>query len=304
MIVAPRRIWKASRLTSADAPARIASDEPLSLQIARAKRTKATVITSAMTRCANWIADPEVPLRGKEAALGRRPGEGRDREPGEAVAHDGGDRPAARRGGRSRATPILRTPGPTGMGLVIHPLRAGDRDRDQRAGERLREAGVEHREELPEARVQRRDLDVVQEDPQAADDAPGRRRGPPRSTRASAARPCDSVLQIQTASAIVSIVISPALRRCECSANIERSVSHPVGFSEPFESGQSGKAIPAPIVVVNAPSATRTKTHAAASGREHRERRLVAGRSREGGGRCHGGGNAGGRGPSCPPQTL
>src|SRR5665213_2871306 len=59
--------------------------------------------------------------------------------------------------------------------------------------------------------------------------------------------------------------IVTALRRCECSANMARLVSQPLGLSEPLERGQSGKAIPAPIVVVNAPRATRTKTHAAAT---------------------------------------
>ena len=63
----------------------------------------------------------------------------------------------------------------------------------------------------------------------------------------------------------VSSPIIIALRRCECSANIERLLIQPLGLSEPFERGQSGNAIPAPIVVVKAPSATRTNTQAAAS---------------------------------------
>ncbi len=59
--------------------------------------------------------------------------------------------------------------------------------------------------------------------------------------------------------------MSPALSRCECSANIAMFVSHPAGLREPLERGQSGNAIPAPMLVVNAPRATRTNTQAAAT---------------------------------------
>ena len=61
---------------------------------------------------------------------------------------------------------------------------------------------------------------------------------------------------------IVTALITLALSRCECSANLSISVSQPAGFTEPFDNGQSRNAIPAPMLVVNAPSATRTKTHA------------------------------------------
>jgi hypothetical protein len=62
---------------------------------------------------------------------------------------------------------------------------------------------------------------------------------------------------------MVTALINPALRRWECSENIERSVSHPRGLSDPFERGQSGKAIPAFMLVVNAPRLTSTKTQRA-----------------------------------------
>ena len=55
----------------------------------------------------------------------------------------------------------------------------------------------------------------------------------------------------------------PALRRCECSANIAMFVSQPFGFREPLDRGQSGNAIPAPMLVVNAPSVTSTNTQTA-----------------------------------------
>ena len=57
----------------------------------------------------------------------------------------------------------------------------------------------------------------------------------------------------------MSPIVAPE-SRCECSANIAMSVSQPAGLTEPFESGQSTKAIPAPMLVVNAPNATSTKT--------------------------------------------
>jgi hypothetical protein len=63
----------------------------------------------------------------------------------------------------------------------------------------------------------------------------------------------------------VRAVSTPALSLWECSANIETSLSQPAGFSDPFESGQSGKAMPAPMVVVNAPSVTSRNTQAAAN---------------------------------------
>src|SRR6188768_485586 len=56
--------------------------------------------------------------------------------------------------------------------------------------------------------------------------------------------------------------ITVPLSRCECSANLSISVSQPCGLTEPLDSGQSGNAIPAPIVVVKAPSATSTNTQA------------------------------------------
>jgi hypothetical protein len=62
------------------------------------------------------------------------------------------------------------------------------------------------------------------------------------------------------------IVIRPivdALSLWECSANIEILLSQPDGLREPFERGQSGNAMPALMLVVNAPRATKTKTQAA-----------------------------------------
>src|SRR5215212_11642390 len=56
-------------------------------------------------------------------------------------------------------------------------------------------------------------------------------------------------------------IIMP-VSRCECSANIDRFSSQPAGLMEPLESGQSGKAMPAPMLVVNAPSVTSRNTHA------------------------------------------
>ena len=64
---------------------------------------------------------------------------------------------------------------------------------------------------------------------------------------------------------IETIPITMALNRWECSANMFTWVSQPGGLKEPFEVGQSRKAMPAPIVVVKAPRATRTKTQALAS---------------------------------------
>ena len=54
--------------------------------------------------------------------------------------------------------------------------------------------------------------------------------------------------------------ITAPVRRCECSANIDTSRSQPSGLIEPFESGQSGKAMPALMLVVKAPSVTSTNT--------------------------------------------
>ena len=56
--------------------------------------------------------------------------------------------------------------------------------------------------------------------------------------------------------------IVAALSRCACSENMASLVSQPGGLSDPFDSGQSGKAIPALMLVVNAPRITRTKTQA------------------------------------------
>ena len=61
---------------------------------------------------------------------------------------------------------------------------------------------------------------------------------------------------------VISPIIVP-LSRCECSANIEMLCSQPFGLIEPFDKGQSANAIPAPMLVVKAPSVTRTNTHAA-----------------------------------------
>ena len=71
-----------------------------------------------------------------------------------------------------------------------------------------------------------------------------------------------SVRQSHAARMTVTALITLALRRWECSANLSISVSQPAGLTEPLESGQSRKAMPAPMLVVKAPSATSTKTHA------------------------------------------
>jgi len=78
-----------------------------------------------------------------------------------------------------------------------------------------------------------------------------------RSQRRSSRR------QIQTARPIVIRPITAPVRRWECSANIEMSRSQPSGLIEPFDSGQSGKAMPALMLVVNAPRVTSTKTQTA-----------------------------------------
>ena len=44
-----------------------------------------------------------------------------------------------------------------------------------------------------------------------------------------------------------------------------RFVSQPVGLSDPFDRGQSGNAMPAPMLVVKAPRVTSTNTQPAAS---------------------------------------
>ena len=135
---------------------------------------------------------------------------------------------------------------------------------------------MEHREEPAEARVDRRDLHGVEAHPQPPDDRLGddqahREAGEPAQPRAGTrcaisrrrGRPSGGVIR-------------PALSRWECSANMARFVSHPAGFSEPFERGQSGKAMPAPMLVVKAPSVTRTNTQPAASAENAAERGLVA----------------------------
>ncbi len=183
MIAAPRRIWRARRPTSTDAPARIARVEARSRQRATANTATATATTHAISRCAKWMPTRKSQSGGQKAAVGRRPRKRRYRKPRKAVAHDGGDpeleedegaagdpRPAH---GVPRAD-RPRDPAPA----------ASDGDGDQRAGEGLREAGVEHREEPAEARVDRRDLHGVEPHPQPARRRPARRRGPPRRGRA------------------------------------------------------------------------------------------------------------------------
>ena len=71
--------------------------------------------------------------------------------------------------------------------------------------------------------------------------------------------------------------------RWECSANIARSVSQPSGLIDPFESGQSGNAMPAPILVVNAPRVTSTKTQAAPLAANHARAGLYCALREEGG---------------------
>ena len=61
--------------------------------------------------------------------------------------------------------------------------------RDQGAGEGLREAGVEHRKQPAEARVDGLDLDRVEQHAQPADDRLGDHERRRRSTRACAATP-------------------------------------------------------------------------------------------------------------------
>jgi hypothetical protein len=121
---------------------------------------------------------------------------------------------------------------------------------------------VEHGEQPAEARVDRGDLHGVKQHAEAAhhrledDEAHGEERQPAQPL-------ADLGAPDPAARRRVRNVIIPALSRCECSANMAMFVSHPFGLSDPFESGQSGKAIPAPMLVVKAPSATRTNTHAA-----------------------------------------
>src|SRR6187551_2343742 len=81
-----------------------------------------------------------------------------------------------------------------------------------------------------------------------------------QASRRSQAR--DSTRCSHAARAMVIRPITVPLRRCECSANLSISVNQPCGLTEPLESGQSGKAMPAPMVVVKAPSATSTNTQA------------------------------------------
>ncbi len=79
-------------------------------------------------------------------------------------------------------------------------------------------------------------------------------------TRRSAAKPKrriqgrPSTLQIQNVSARVRLPTIIPSKRWLCSAAIAGFWVQPSGLSEPFESGQSGKIIPAPIVVVNPPA--------------------------------------------------
>ena len=59
---------------------------------------------------------------------------------------------------------------------------------------------------------------------------------------------------------VMNPIIMPE-SRCECSANIEMSCSQPSGLIEPLDNGQSGNAIPAPMLVVKAPRVTSRNTH-------------------------------------------
>ena len=96
----------------------------------------------------------------------------------------------------------------------------------------------------------------------------------------------------------------PALSRWECSANIDRFVSQPSGLSEPFESGQSGNAMPALMLVVKAPSATSTNTQAAAKAENAASAGLYEASCWLSGRGSMSGGNEQKKATSCPPQTL
>src|SRR5271165_5635190 len=114
----------------------------------------------------------------------------------------------------------------------------------------------------------------------------------------------DSVRQSQAARTIVREVIMPALSLWECSANMETSESQPLGLREPLESGQSGNAIPAPMLVVKAPRATSTKTQAAANAENAASAGLwpaVRGRLDV---EAMGGGNGGQKAQGCPTQRF
>ena len=58
---------------------------------------------------------------------------------------------------------------------------------------------------------------------------------------------------------MISIMLptKPPSSRWPCSARMAGSSTQPSGLIEPLESGQSGKAMPAPIVVVNPPAYSR-----------------------------------------------
>ena len=59
--------------------------------------------------------------------------------------------------------------------------------------------------------------------------------------------------QTHAKNSATSVATKPAVSRWPCSRNMKKFVSQPSGLSEPLLSGQSGKAMPAPAVVVCPP---------------------------------------------------
>src|SRR5271165_2877966 len=70
MMRAPRNIWRTTRPTRAEAPARIAGGAPRSRQRATAKAAIAAATAQAMARWANWMATWKLHAAGSRPPAG------------------------------------------------------------------------------------------------------------------------------------------------------------------------------------------------------------------------------------------
>jgi len=147
----------------AEAPALMARDEARSLQIATANIATAAAITSAMARCANWIPTLKLHAAGRRAPWGVDHGNVGIARPAK-LWRTTAPMQSCRNRRTQQATPICRTLGPTGSGSLIHGPEQETASAIRVHAKRLRQAGVEHGDQLAQARVQGLDLDGVQED--------------------------------------------------------------------------------------------------------------------------------------------
>ena len=99
-------------------------------------------------------------------------------------------------------------------------------------------------------------------------------------------------------------VSTPTVSRCECSANIARLLSQPCGLSDPFDSGQSGNAMPAPMLVVKAPRQTGMNAQAQPTAANPARAGWWTGGREEGVVESISGRTIPPEGPCCRPQTF